>query len=89
MNKSVHRKRDYRIGKRGEPARTAYAADEIAQCDLWFPPVELPVGLGQTRKPTQLPVLTMICAYLRWLSTLLIPSRCAAEVTPRVPVASI
>ena len=73
-----------------DPAsRTGYAAGEIAQCDLWFPPVELPVGFGQTRKPTQLPVLTMICAYSRWLSKLLIPSRCAAEVTPRVPVASI
>ena len=31
-------------------------------------PVELPVGFGQTRKPTQLPVLTMIYAYSRWLS---------------------
>ena len=52
-----------------DPAsRTAYATGEIAQCDLWFPPVELPVGFGQTRKPTQLPVLTMICAYSRWLS---------------------
>ena len=45
-----------------------------------FPPVELPVGFGQTRKPTQLPVLTMICAYSRWLSALLIPSRCAADL---------
>jgi transposase len=73
-----------------DPAsRTAYAAGEIAQCDLWFPPVELPVGFGQTRKPTQLPVLTMICAYSRWLSTLLIPSRCAAEVTPRVNSARV
>ena len=59
-----------------DPAsRTAYATGEIAQCDLWFPPVELPVGFDQTRKPTQLPVLTMICAY-----SLLIPSRCAAAL---------
>ena len=30
-----------------DPAsRTAYAAGEIAQCDLWFPPIELPVGFG-------------------------------------------
>ena len=64
-----------------DPAsRTAYATGEIAQCDLWFPPVELPVGFDQTRKPTQLPVLTMICAYSRWLSALLIPSRCAAAL---------
>jgi transposase len=59
-----------------DPAsRTAYAAGEIAQCDLWFPPVHIPVGYGQTRKPALLPVLTMICAYSRWLSAVLIPSR--------------
>src|ERR671936_2969653 len=33
-----------------DPAsRTACAAGEIAQCDLWFPAVEVPVGFGQTR----------------------------------------
>jgi transposase len=49
-----------------DPAsRTAYAAGEIAQCDLWFPPVHIPVAYGQTRQPTLLPVLTMICAYSR------------------------
>jgi transposase len=59
-----------------DPAsRTMYAAGEIAQCDLWFPPITLPVGFGQTRKPTQLPVLTMACGYSRWLSAVLIPSR--------------
>lgn len=64
-----------------DPAsRTTYAAGEIAQCDLWFPPIELPVGFGQTRKPALLPVLTMICAYSRWLAALLIPSRCAADL---------
>ena len=64
-----------------DPAsRTAYAAGEIAQCDLWFPPIELPVGFGQTRKPALLPVLTMICAYSRWLSALLIPRRRAADL---------
>ena len=31
-----------------DPAsRMAYAAGEIAQCDLWFPPIELPVGSGR------------------------------------------
>ena len=64
-----------------DPAsRTAYAAGEIAQCDLWFPPIELPVGSGQTRKPASLPVLTMICAYSRWLLALLIPSRRAEDL---------
>jgi hypothetical protein len=31
-----------------DPAsRTSYVAGEIAQCDLWFPPIGLPVGFGQ------------------------------------------
>ncbi len=31
--------------------RTSYVAGEIAQCDLWFPPISMPVGFGQTREP--------------------------------------
>jgi transposase len=64
-----------------DPAsRTAYAAGEIAQCDFWFPPITLPVGCGQARKPMQLPVLTMVCGYSRWLAALLIPTRTAADL---------
>lgn len=64
-----------------DPAsRTAYAAGEIAQCDLWFPPIELPVGFGQTRTAKQLPVLTMVTGYARWLSAVLIPSRSAPDL---------
>jgi len=55
--------------------RTAYAAGKVAQCDLRLPPIELPVGFGQARTATQLPVLTMVCGYSRSLSGLLIPSR--------------
>jgi transposase len=64
-----------------DPAsRTSYVAGEIAQCDLWFPPIRLPVGFGQVRKPAQLPVLTMIAGYSRWLSAGLIPSRRAEDL---------
>ena len=64
-----------------DPAsRTAYAAGEIAQCDFWFPPVTLPAGFGQFRESPQLPVLTMVCGYSRWLSAVLIPSRHAADL---------
>ena len=38
-----------------DPAsRTSYEPGDIAQCDLWFPDVELPVGPGQVahRDPT-------------------------------------
>jgi transposase len=64
-----------------DPAsRTAYAAGEIAQCDFWFPPVSIPAGCGQVRRPVQLPVLTMITGYARWLSAVLIPSRKAEDL---------
>lgn len=59
-----------------DPAsRTAYAAGEVAQCDLWFPAVTLPVGFGQVRTATRLPVLVMVTGYARWLTARLIPSR--------------
>jgi transposase len=64
-----------------DPAsRTSYAAGEIAQCDFWFPPVTIPVGCGQARRPVQLPVLTMITGYSRWLSAVLVPSRAAEDL---------
>jgi transposase len=61
-------------------SRTIYQAGEIGQCDFWFPPISLPVGFGQHRTPTQLPVLTMITGYARWVSALLIPSRSAEDL---------
>ena len=64
-----------------DPAsRTSYAAGEVAQCDFWFPPVTVPVGCRQVRKPAQLPVLTMITEYARWLMAVLIPTRTAQDL---------
>ena len=64
-----------------DPAgRTCYAAGEIAQCDFWFPDIELPVGFGQTRAGKLLPVLTMVCGYSRYASAMLLPSRSAADL---------
>jgi transposase len=64
-----------------DPAsRTAYDPGELAQCDFWFPPVTVPAGFGQERRPAQLPVLTMVSGYSRWLSAVLVPSRCAADL---------
>ena len=64
-----------------DPAsRTAYAAGEIAQCDFWFPPVQVPAGFGQLRTAKQLPVLTMVTGYARWASAVLIPSRRAEDL---------
>ena len=64
-----------------DPAsRTLYAAGEVAQCDLWFPDITLPVGFGQTRTATRLPVLVMVTGYARWLSARLLPSRAAEDL---------
>jgi transposase len=64
-----------------DPAsRTGYRAGEIAQCDFWFPPITLPAGFGQARAARQLPVLTMVTGYSRWLSGLLVPSRAAEDL---------
>jgi transposase len=64
-----------------DPAsRTNYVAGEIAQCDFWFPPIRLPAGFGQARTAKQLPVLTMVTGYSRWLSAVLVPSRQAQDL---------
>ncbi|MEH0846413.1 IS21 family transposase [Micromonospora sp. CPCC 205711] len=59
--------------RRPDPAqRTEYLPGELAQCDLWFPPADVPLGFGQTGRP---PVLVMVSGYSRWLSAVMIPSR--------------
>jgi transposase len=40
----------------------------------------LPVGCGQVRRPAQLPVLTMVCGYSRWLMAMLIPTRTVSDL---------
>lgn len=61
-----------------DPAsRTTYATGELAQCDLWFPPVDVPLGCGQVGRP---PVLVMVCGYSRWVSAVLLPSRQAPDL---------
>jgi len=61
-----------------DPAsRTTYQPGELAQCDLWFPPVDIPVGLGQVDRP---PVLVMASGYSRMLTAIMIPSRQAPDL---------
>ncbi|WSX86668.1 hypothetical protein OG799_06880 [Micromonospora sp. NBC_00898] len=50
--------------------RTDYLPGELAQCDLWFPPADVPLGFGQTGRP---PVLVMVSGYSRWLSAVMTP----------------
>ena len=61
-----------------DPAsRTSYAPGELAQCDLWFPPVDIPVGFGQVARP---PVLTMLSGYSRRPGAVMVPSRQAEDL---------
>jgi hypothetical protein len=61
-----------------DPAdRVEYDPGEVAQCDLWFPPLPIPVGGGQERV---LPVLAMTCGYSRVTDAVMIPSRRAGDI---------
>lgn len=61
-----------------DPAsRTVYEPGELAQCDLWFPPAEIPLGIGQSGHP---PALVMVAGYSRWITARMPPSRSAADL---------
>lgn len=56
-----------------DPAsRTDYQPGELAQCDLWFPPADVPLGFGQRGRP---PVLVVVCGYSRVITARMLPSR--------------
>jgi transposase len=58
-------------------SRTAYQPGELAQCDLWFPAVDVPLGFGQVGRP---PVLVMVSGYSRIIAAVMIPSRQAPDL---------
>jgi transposase len=63
-----------------DPAsRTAYAAGELAQCDLWFPDVDIPLGAGQNGRGIT-PVISMVSGYSRTICARMIPSRTAEDL---------
>jgi transposase len=62
---------------RDPASRTSYAPGELAQCDLWFPPVDIPVGFGQVAR---LPVLTLASGYARMPGAVMIPTRQAQDL---------
>ncbi len=56
-----------------DPAdRLEHLPGRVIQCDLWFPPVEVPVGFGQQ---AMLPVLVMVAAFSRVIAAVMLPSR--------------
>lgn len=52
--------------------RTEYLPGELAQWDIWFPPVDIPVGFDMRAR---LPVIVGASGYSRWLMGHMIPSR--------------
>lgn len=61
-----------------DPAdRLDYRPGDQAQCDLWFPPVRIPLGHGQTGSP---PVLVMVSSFSRFIAATMIPSRTTADL---------
>ncbi|MEU1593102.1 IS21 family transposase [Streptomyces sp. NPDC005708] len=58
-------------------SRTVYEPGELAQCDLWFPPVDIPLGYGQAGRP---PVLVMVSGYSRMITARMLPSRRTSDL---------
>lgn len=59
--------------RRLDPAdRLTWAPGDAAQCDLWFPPVKVPLEDGTRASP---PVLVMVAAHSRFFSGRMIPTR--------------
>ena len=57
--------------------RTEYRPGELAQWDLWFPPVKVPLGQGQS---AMLPVMVGVSGYSRLIVARMIPSREAHDI---------
>ena len=56
-----------------DPAdRLDYRPGDQAQCDLWFPPVTIPLGAGQSGSP---PVLVMVASFSRFIAGGMLPTR--------------
>jgi transposase len=51
--------------------RTTYAPGELAQWDLWWPEIDIPVGYAQTAR---LPVIVGVPGFSRWILARMIPS---------------
>jgi transposase len=57
--------------------RTTYEPGELAQWDLWEPPVDIPVGFAQTARP---PVIVGVPGFSRWILGRMIPSKQTHDV---------
>jgi hypothetical protein len=48
-----------------------------AQCDLWFPPVRVPLGAGQSGSP---PVLVIVASFSRFITGRMLPTRATPDL---------
>lgn len=61
-----------------DPAdRITYRPGDQAQCDLWFPPVDIPLGGGQFASS---PVLVIVASFSRFITALMLPSRTTPDL---------
>lgn len=61
-----------------DPAdRISYRAGDQAQCDLWFPPVGVPLGDGRFGSP---PVLVIVASFSRFITAVMLPSRTTPDL---------
>ncbi len=62
-------------------SRTTYEPGEVGQCDLWFPPAEIPLGHGQVGVGKSVPpVLVLTSGYSQWRAAVMIPTRTAEDL---------
>jgi transposase len=62
-------------------SRTVYDPGEVGQCDLWFPPAQIPLGYGQVGfGKTAPPVLVLTAGYSRFVAGTMIPTRTAEDL---------
>lgn len=61
-----------------DPAdRISFRAGDHAQCDLWFPPVDIPLGDGRFGSP---PVLVIVASFSRFITAVMLPSRTTPDL---------
>ncbi|WP_409474475.1 IS21 family transposase [Streptomyces sp. HC307] len=58
-------------------SRTVYQPGELAQCDLWFPDADVPLGYGQAGRP---PVLVLVSGYSRVITARMLPSKSTGDL---------
>ena len=61
-----------------DPAsRIEYEPGQLAQCDLWFPAVDIPLGSGQVARP---PVLVLVSGFSRVITARMLPTRQSTDL---------